>query len=91
MDEFFTPQQFAQEAQTTPHTVRRWLREGRIVGRRFEGRWRIPREELAKVLPSEDKRAMCNAKLANEGKTFDDLIDTAMELYLKGELKLAEK
>lgn len=91
MDEFFTPQQFAQEAQTTPHTVRRWLRDGRIVGRRFEGRWRIPREELTKVLPSADKRAICKERLANEGKTLDDLFDTAIELYLKGELKLVDK
>lgn len=91
MDEFFTPQQFAIEAHTTPHTVRRWLREGRIVGRRFEGRWRIPKEELAKVLPSEDKRAICKERLAKEGKTLDNLIDRAIELYLKGELKLTEK
>jgi len=55
MGEFYTPQQFASAAKTTPHTVRRWLREGRIEGRRFEGRWRIPIEELAKVLPEGQK------------------------------------
>lgn len=91
MDEFFTPQQFAKEAHTTPHTVRRWLREGRIVGRRFEGRWRIPSEELTKVLPRADEREICKARLANEGKTLDDLYSFAIKLYLKGELKLTEK
>lgn len=33
----------------------------------------------------------CKKKLVDDEKTFTDLVKKAMELYLKGELKISEK
>lgn len=51
MDEYLLPEEFAREASVHPETVRRWLREGIINGKKFGRKWRIPKSELDKVLP----------------------------------------
>ena len=39
----------------------------------------------------EELHKECKKRLVDDGKTFTDLVRLAMELYLKGELKLTEK
>ena len=42
--------EFAKEARLHPETVRDWLRTGRIRGTRVGSSWRIPAEEIDRVL-----------------------------------------
>ena len=51
MPEFYTVKEFAELIGTHTLTVQRWLKAGKIDGKKFEGRWRIPKSELEKVLP----------------------------------------
>lgn len=53
MPEFYTVREFAELVGTHTLTVQRWLKAGKIEGKKFEGRWRIPKEELKKVIPEE--------------------------------------
>jgi excisionase family DNA binding protein len=43
-----TPQEVALELRVTLNTVYEWLTSGKLRGRQFGSRWRIPREELSK-------------------------------------------
>ena len=52
------------------------------------------REAMQKAVTirvDEDMHKECRKKLLDDGKTFTDLVKRAMELYLKGELKISEK
>jgi excisionase family DNA binding protein len=52
-DPLLTVQEVAQALRLHPETVRRWLADGRLQGRRFasdRAGWRIPRAELDRVL-----------------------------------------
>lgn len=51
MEEYLLPEEFAKAASVHPETVRRWLRDGTINGKKFGRKWRIPKEELERVLP----------------------------------------
>lgn len=55
MVEFYTIDEFAQEARISTKTVRRWLKEGKIKGKQFGRIWRIPPSELQKILPNLNK------------------------------------
>jgi len=53
MPDFLTVNEFAEIANVHPLTVHRWLKAGKIEGKKFENRWRISKEELKKILPDE--------------------------------------
>lgn len=55
MSDFLTPDEFANAAGVRTTTVRTWLKDGRIEGKKFGLRWRISKEELKKVLPDDKK------------------------------------
>ncbi len=49
--EFISPQEFAERTGFTSNTVRRWIREGIIKGKKIGPRkWFIPRAELERIL-----------------------------------------
>ena len=50
--EYLTTRQASARLQVTEDTVRRWLRAGRLRGRRLNDRagYRIPRDEIERVL-----------------------------------------
>jgi excisionase family DNA binding protein len=50
--DYLTTRQASERLQVTEDTVRRWLRGGRIRGRRLNDRagYRIPRDEIERVL-----------------------------------------
>lgn len=47
--EVLTTQQFADSAGVSKNTVSKWLREGKIEGRKWGGKWTVPADELHKV------------------------------------------
>lgn len=47
-----TTRQFAQKAGVSPATVSKWLREGKIQGRKDGGQWQVPIDQLS-LLASE--------------------------------------
>jgi len=52
-DRMLTVEEAAERIRTTPHTVRRWLRDGKLRGTRPGGTrlgWRIPESEVQKLL-----------------------------------------
>ena len=60
MDEsWYTVEQIAERLQVTPWTVRRWLRDGALVGRNFSGRtgWRVRASELERFLDEREGNA----------------------------------
>lgn len=59
MPDFYTVKEFAELIGAHTLTVQRWLKAGKIEGKKFEGRWRIPKSELDKVLPDN----MCNTHI----------------------------
>lgn len=55
MPEFISPQEFAEKTGVTSNTVRRWIREGIVKGKKIGPRkWFIPREELGRMLNIEE-------------------------------------
>ena len=52
-DLYYTVEEVAVLAGVTPYTVRRWLREGRLKGKRFGLRWRIEKDSVSEILPDE--------------------------------------
>lgn len=52
-DLYYTVEEVADLAGVTPYTVRRWLREGRLKGKRFGLRWRIEKDSVSEILPDE--------------------------------------
>jgi len=46
----YSPDEFAELLGVPPTTVRRWLREGRIRGRKIGRRWFVPHSELEKTI-----------------------------------------
>jgi len=53
MDDFLTVSMIAELLGVTKITVQRWLREGKIDGKKFGKSWRVSKEELKKILPDE--------------------------------------
>ena len=52
-EKVLTVEEAAERIRTTPHTVRRWLREGKLKGTRPGGTrlgWRIPESEVRHLL-----------------------------------------
>jgi excisionase family DNA binding protein len=47
--QMLTTQQFADSAGVSKNTVSKWLREGKIEGRKLGGKWTVPVDELQKV------------------------------------------
>ena len=52
-DLYYTVEEVADLAGVPPYTVRRWLREGRLKGKRFGLRWRIEKDSVSEILPDE--------------------------------------
>ena len=53
---YYTVEEVADLAGVTPYTVRRWLREGKLKGKRFGLRWRIEKDAVLEILPNESKK-----------------------------------
>ena len=53
---YYTVEEVAVLAGVTPYTVRRWLREGKLKGKRFGLRWRIEKDAVLEILPNESKK-----------------------------------
>lgn len=54
MERYLTVEQAAQVLQVHPDTVRGWLRDSQLAGRKVGRAWRIPESELhAKLHPQE--------------------------------------
>ena len=53
MGDFLTPDEFAKIVEVRIETVRIWLKNGKIEGKKFGRKWRISKEELKKILPDE--------------------------------------
>lgn len=51
--EYYTPEEAANKLKLARRTVYRWLREGRIKGRKMGQLWRIPESELNRLLGGE--------------------------------------
>lgn len=49
MEKLYTPEEAAELLQVHPNTLRKWLREGKIAGKKFGRIWRIPESELETV------------------------------------------
>ncbi len=47
--EMLTTQQFADSAGVSKNTVSKWLRDGKIEGRKSGGKWSVPADELHKI------------------------------------------
>lgn len=52
--EVYSPDEFADRLCVPPTTVRRWLREGRIKGRKIGRRWFVPHSEVEKTISPPD-------------------------------------
>lgn len=53
MDEYITVEELAKIANVHTETVRRWLKAGKIEGKKFGKSWRISKNELKKILPDD--------------------------------------
>ena len=49
MEKLYSPDEAAELLQIHPHTIRKWLRDGKIQGKKFGRVWRIPESELEAV------------------------------------------
>lgn len=47
---FVSPNDMAYELGVHPETIRKWIRDGRIKATKYGGVWRIPKEELQRVI-----------------------------------------
>lgn len=65
MQDVLTPEQAAEKLQVSRWTVYRWLREGKIPGRKMGLYWRIPADALMESLLGEPES---NGK----GEEYDD-------------------
>lgn len=54
MDEYKTAEEVAQLAGVNVVTVWRWLRSGKIKGKKFGKSWRIHNDELKKIFPEKE-------------------------------------
>lgn len=55
MEEFYTVQELADLLGVHNLTIRRWLKDGKIEGKKFGKSWRIHKDELKKILPDGNK------------------------------------
>ena len=51
MGEYLTVVELAEIAGVTKDTIWRWLKSGKIEGKKFGKSWRIAKEEVNKILP----------------------------------------
>ena len=58
----YSPDEFAEVLGVPPTTVRRWLREGRIRGRKIGRRWFVPHSELEITINPPDPKPTDEAK-----------------------------
>ena len=56
MEGFYTVQELADLLGVHNLTVRRWLKEGKIEGKKFGRSWRISKNELKKILPDDAEK-----------------------------------
>ena len=50
---WMTTQEIAEQMDVSPSTVRRWLKDGNLQGRRIGKRWLIPPQERVELTPQE--------------------------------------
>jgi len=50
---WMTTQEIAEEMGVSPSTIRRWLKDGRLQGRRIGRRWLVPPQERVELTPQE--------------------------------------
>jgi excisionase family DNA binding protein len=64
--EWLTVAQVAERLQVSEVTVRRWLREGALVGKQLGGRagWRVSVEELERFMRARDGAGECEGSRA---------------------------
>lgn len=51
MENYYSAEEFAKAVDVSVDTVWRWLKSGKINGKKFGKFWRIEKDELLKVLP----------------------------------------
>lgn len=56
MEGFYTVQELADLLGVHNLTIRRWLKEGKIEGKKFGRSWRISKNELKKILPDDTEK-----------------------------------
>ena len=72
MREFYTTEETANALKVRVETVRRWLRDGTITGRKLGKSWRIPESEIAKLGDGEKSLQSKSIELQLDG--FDQLL-----------------
>lgn len=58
MGDFLTAKELAEAAEVHVITVLRWLKDGKIKGKKFGKSWRIHKDELKKILPDGNKEKL---------------------------------
>lgn len=53
--EYFTPEEAAAKLKIARRTMYKWLREGKIKGKKLSNMWRIPESELNRILGNDDQ------------------------------------
>jgi len=58
-ERWFTTRQIADLLQVDEQTIRRWLRDGRVIGRNFGGKvgWRVRESDLNAFLEGDEGKA----------------------------------
>lgn len=92
MGRILTVEQAAEKMQVKPNTIRQWLKQGKIPGRKFGRIYRIPEDELEKTTagaqveqPQMDEEARrefvrsLRGKYARLGRTLDDFLAEKQE------------
>ena len=51
VENYYSAEEFAKAVDVSVDTVWRWLKSGKINGKKFGKFWRIEKDELLKVLP----------------------------------------
>jgi excisionase family DNA binding protein len=72
MREFYTTEETADALKVRVETVRRWLRDGTITGRKLGKSWRIAESEIAKLGDAEKSQQPNSVELPVDG--FDQLL-----------------
>lgn len=69
MDKFSSPEQVAEHLQVAPKTVRRWLRDGSIIGIKIGKSWRIHSEDISRFVDEQ----LFNARLERASRLHPEI------------------
>ncbi|RJQ75036.1 MAG: DNA-binding protein [Desulfobacteraceae bacterium] len=65
-----TTQQFALQAGVSTSTVSKWLRNGKLEGRKQDGKWMISADQLTRAIPSQGESAQAKSGAAAANGTL---------------------